>query len=125
MTTNDNGMGLAHRITTFGPAIGVTFAVVGLVGYLVVGVLALFGVESLRQLLLDNPRANIGIPCSALAAFVVVSTLWAAFPPKKTDGQMQVKILGLEFTGPSGPISLWVVSFLAFILAIRLLMLDR
>ncbi|HKE94355.1 MAG TPA: hypothetical protein VKB34_08640 [Povalibacter sp.] len=118
---------LPDKIVGLGPAVGVTLCIVGLVGYLLAFVLAVFFSHTslgtnIKAAFEGNLAANVGIPCSALAAFALVGTLWRAFPPKQSDGQLQLKVFGLDFTGPSGPVTLWVVCFLAFIFAIRLLM---
>lgn len=113
---------IGDQITGLGPAVGVVLASAALVGYFAAGVLAFF-VKPIQDIFLRNPAANIGIPCSALAAFALVGTLWKAFPPEESD-QLTLKVFGLEFTGPSGPILLWVVCFLAFVLAVKQLMLK-
>jgi hypothetical protein len=65
---------------------------------------------------------NIGLPCAAISAFAIVAVLLKAFPPSaNAAGQLQIKAFGLEFTGPSGPITLWLMCFLAFVFALRLL----
>jgi hypothetical protein len=115
-----------NRLTKAAPAIGVAIAIVGLLIYLTAGIIAVFGGQGpVNDILMGNPAANVGIPCSAFAAFVIVATLWKAHPPKSVDGQLSLKLFGLEFTGPAGPISLWVVCFLSLILAVNMLKLDR
>jgi hypothetical protein len=119
-------MSKLSKLTTAAPAIGVALASLGLVIYLIAGILAVFWkVEPLYGVFMGNPAANVGIPCSAFAAFVIVATLWKAHPPKNADGQLQLKFFGMEFTGPAGPIGLWVVCFLSLIVAVNLLRLDR
>lgn len=117
---------LADKIVSLGPAVGVTLVIAGLVGYLVAFVIAIFfgGTalgHDIRAAFASNYAANVGIPCSALAAFALIGTLWKAFPPKETGGQLQLKVFGLDFTGPSGPVTLWVVCFLSFVFALMLL----
>lgn len=113
-------------ITAAAPAIGVVFCVVGLAIYLVAGILAVFWkLEPVYGIFISNPAANVGIPCSGFGAFVVVAVLWKAYPPKTESGQVEMKFLGLAFTGPAGPISLWIACFLSLILAVNTLKLDR
>ncbi|MGH8558581.1 MAG: hypothetical protein ACRESZ_14205 [Methylococcales bacterium] len=70
----------------------------------------------------SNRATNIGIPGSGLAFFVLVASLWKVFPPSlEDDGSIELKVFGLAFTGPSGPITLWVFCFLSFVLAIKVL----
>jgi hypothetical protein len=65
-----------------------------------------------------NVPLNIGLPCAAVGAFGVVTLLLHAFPPEKQDGSIKFKVFGLEFTGPAGPITLWLACFLSFVAAI-------
>jgi hypothetical protein len=68
------------------------------------------------------PAQNIGLPCTAISAFAIVAILLRAFPPSSNDnGAFSFKAFGLEFSGPSGPITLWLVCFLAFVVALKLL----
>jgi hypothetical protein len=108
------------------PVIALILVIIGLVGFVIVCSVAVFGgPETLNSILMKNPAANVGIPCSALAAFVIVSTLLKVFPPKEDGGPLMLKFFGLEFTGPAGPISLWIACFLALILSVNMLKLDR
>ena len=56
-----------------------------------------------------------------MAAFAIVAVLLQAFPAANAEGQLTFKAFGLEFTGPSGPITLWLLCFLTFVFALRLL----
>ena len=113
-------------IASTGPAIGVVISVVGLVIYLIAGILAVFfKLEPIYGIFVGNPAANVGIPCSGFGAFVIVAIFWKAYPPKSDNGQVELKVLGLSFTGPAGPISLWIACFLSLILAVNTLKLDR
>lgn len=115
-----------EELTKYGPAIGVVLAILVLLIYLVAAFLALFlKKQPLHDAFMKNPAANIGIPCSAFASFVIVASLWAAFTPKDPGGELKLKFFNLDFTGPAGPIGLWVVCFLSLILALRLLKLPR
>ena len=75
----------------------------------------------------QSPIETIGIPVAGVAAFAIVWVLWKRFPPavetaKTGDAStVSIKVLGLEMTGPSGPISLWVVCFLAIVAAMAVL----
>lgn len=68
-----------------------------------------------------NIPLNVGIPCAAAGAFGIVGLLLHAFPPEKQDGAIKVKFVGVEFTGPAGPVTLWIASFLSIVAAISLL----
>jgi len=51
--------------------------------------------------------AMVGTPLSAMTAYCIVSLL------KVTSGPVEFEALGFKFQGASGPIILWVFSFLA------------
>jgi len=63
----------------------------------------------------EHARAVLGVPWAGGAALVVVLVLRTAFGP------VEFKILGLEFKGASGPIVMFVLCFLAEILAMKVL----
>ncbi|HHJ40531.1 MAG: hypothetical protein AXA67_10350 [Methylothermaceae bacteria B42] len=73
------------------------------------------------DILNSNLASNLGIPCSAIAAFGLVATLYLAFPAQEKAQTLSIKAFNLEFTGPAGPILLWVVCFLAFVAALKIL----
>jgi hypothetical protein len=58
---------------------------------------------------------TVGLPCAALAAMFIVLVL------KTVAGRIEVKIIGFEFKGAAGPIIMWILSFLAIVLAINTL----
>jgi hypothetical protein len=63
----------------------------------------------------DHARAVLGVPWAGGAGLIVVLILRTAF------GAVEFKILGVEFKGASGPIIMFLLCFLAEILAIQLL----
>lgn len=65
-----------------------------------------------------NVEMNLGIPCAAVGAFGVVMLLLNAFPPEKQNGIIKFNVFGLEFTGPAGPITLWLACFVSFVASI-------
>jgi hypothetical protein len=70
---------------------------------------------------LMNADEKTDLSAAALAAFAIVFVLNTIFPPEKdaTTGALTVKIFNLEFSGPAGPVLLWVVCFLAFVFGHR------
>jgi hypothetical protein len=70
----------------------------------------------LVPILRDHAPAVIGVPWAGGASFIVVLVLRTSF------GAVEFKILGVEFKGASGPIVMWVLCFLAEILAIKVLL---
>ncbi len=115
----------------YAPALAVLTVVMGVVGYAVALLLAAFGSArqdtvsgGLRAWISSAPAQNLGIPCATMAAFSIVAILLRAFPPSTNEnGLLSFKAFGLEFSGPSGPITLWLICFLGFILALKLLRL--
>ena len=59
--------------------------------------------------------AVVGLPAAALASFLLVVVLETA------AGHIELRVLGFEFKGASGPIVMWVLCFLAVAFAIWLL----
>jgi hypothetical protein len=118
-----------NRVIQYAPAIAVTMVALGSTGYMVALALAAFFPKALdgrgAQLATSftlHTAQNIGVPCSAISAFAIVAALLRAFPPSTGDnGQIELKAFGLEFSGPSGPITLWLICFLGFIFALKML----
>ena len=71
--------------------------------------------EFVQRLTNDWVRPVVGIPLAALLAFCIVAILQA------TVGTIKFKALGVEFEGASGPVVLWIFSFLAVVWSIYLL----
>ena len=69
----------------------------------------------LIKLTRSNYAALVGVPMSAVTAFCIVSLL------KVTSGPIEFEALGFKFRGASGPIVLWVLCFLAIVVAFRVL----
>lgn len=112
-----------------GQGFAIAAVVIGLFGYAFALVLAAFFSEApgslgarLAYWFTSAPAQNLGIPCAAIAAFAIVAGLLSAFPPApNATGQLEFKVFGLGFSGPSGPITLWLMCFLGFIVALKLL----
>jgi hypothetical protein len=67
------------------------------------------------ELVLKHLPAVVGVPASAACAFIVVVLL------RQSQGPIYFEGLGFKFSGASGPVVLWVLCFLAFVAATRLL----
>ena len=74
-----------------------------------------FGHEIWTAFVLDNFSLIVGLPMAAGLAFGVV----IAFQ-QTTEGPLSMRFGPLELSGPTGPILLWVVCYLASVLAITL-----
>ncbi len=118
-----------NALIEYAPALAIAAVGFGLLGYAAAMALAAFGQAAqdslagrLRAWFQSAPAQNIGLPCAALSAFAIVAILLRAFPPTSGEnGALSFKAFGLEFSGPSGPITLWLICFLSFVVALRLL----
>jgi hypothetical protein len=95
-------------------AIAITIALLGAPISMVV-LLYLERDDAFTRLVEAHPAAMLGVPWAGGAAFVVVLALRPVF------GKMEFRALGFEFKGASGPVVLWVLCFLAEVLAIGVL----
>ena len=57
----------------------------------------------------------IGLPLAALASLFIVLVL------RQTQGPLEFEGLGFKFRGASGPVILWVLCYLAFVLSFKTL----
>ena len=115
------------NIIEYAPGLAIAMVALGLLVYAFAAAIALFSREwwlrgQLRAWFTAAPAQNVGIPSAAISAFAVVAVLLRTFPPTPgVDGPLGFKAFGLEFTGPSGPITLWLMCFLGFVFALKLL----
>jgi hypothetical protein len=98
----------------------------GVFGYIIALGFAVYGRNTLsvrlRTWFETAPAQNLGLPSAAAAAFAIVAILLHAFPPLPDEhGVLAFKAFGLEFSGPSGPITLWLMCFMGFVFALKLL----
>jgi hypothetical protein len=78
--------------------------------------------ETAKRLMTSgDPAYMFGLPTSGVTAFAVVSLL-ETLSPTSTDqsGKMEFKAFGLTFSGPAGPVTLWVTVYLVLIASMRL-----
>lgn len=68
----------------------------------------------MEALVFKHYTTVIGLPSAAAAPLFIVLVLKAA------AGPIEFEALGLKFRGASGPVVLWVLCFLAIVLAITL-----
>jgi hypothetical protein len=115
---------MQQRIINWAADAAVVIVGLGVIAYFVAMVVYFVAADSAPQLtawFMSAPAQNIGIPCSAMASFVIVKLLWTAVPPGTSTDGLKFKAFGLEFSGPSGPITLWLLCFLTFVSALKLL----
>jgi hypothetical protein len=119
----------ADKLIEFAPTVALGFMALGLSGYSVALILAAFFSSKpdslgarLARWFTAHPAQNLGMPWSAISAFAITAVLMKAFPPaSNTNAQLEFKVFGLEFTGPSGPITLWLMCFLGLVAALKVL----
>ena len=70
--------------------------------------------ERFRVIVANTPRVYFITP-AAVGAFIVVALF------RKVEGLIKFNALGFKFEGASGPIVMWVLCFLAVIIAIKML----
>ena len=58
--------------------------------------------------------AVVGLPMAAVGAFIVVAVL------QQSSGTIQFEALGLKFRGAAGQAMMWVICFLAIVIALKL-----
>ena len=84
------------------------------IGFLVaIASFAALKTGELSKIMLAHFPAIVGLPFAALLALVIVLFL------ESRSGNLEFEAIGLKFRGASGPIVLWVLAFLAIVLAVR------
>ena len=100
---------------------GVAIFFLGLIGYAFLLILYAWGVKEIVALLGGTKVYTFGLPICGVTAFAVVSVL-ERFAPAKADasGKLEFKAFGLTFSGPAGPVTLWVVCYLVLVWSMRI-----
>lgn len=114
---------VTDTISELGQFFVATF-IVGFVFYLLLLLLLVLAPQKyerlarIREMILLNSYTAIGLPLSAITSFalVLVFNLWFG---NKAAGETTLKFFGLEFTGPSGPTTLWILCYLSIVISIR------
>jgi hypothetical protein len=74
------------------------------------------GANSVKCFTVFYFRGVVGIPCAIIMPITIVALLASS-----VGGEFKIKVLGMDLEGPSAPITMWVVCFLALILSIYVL----
>jgi amino acid transporter len=69
-----------------------------------------------KSFLIDKHPLIFGLPTAATTAFGLVAFFGVATP-----GPIDLNLWGLHFTGPAGPLVMWIITFLSLCLAILML----
>ena len=118
-----------NSLVDYAPSLAIAAVTVGLLGYALALALAAFFSKKagstgarLAAWIKTATAQNLGIPCAAISAFAIVAALLKAYPLElNAAGQLQLKAFGIEFSGPAGPITLWLMCFLGFVIALKML----
>jgi hypothetical protein len=97
--------------TIFVLVVGSIFTTVTLLGFL----LSALDAGTFDRIVENHFGAAFGIPVSFVTSLVLV----LAF--RREAGPIEFEALGFKFKGASGPLIFWVICFLAFVTALRLL----
>lgn len=117
------------KLMEIAPDLAIAAVAAGLLGYLVALGFATFASRREGSLgarlagwFVAHPAQNLGIPTAAISAFAIVAVLLRHFPLESdSDGALAFKLFSMEFSGPSGPIMLWLMCFLGFVAALKIL----
>ena len=94
--------------------IGLLILGLGAYGILLIGYM--FNVAQAKKIVDEWQDHTFEVPMSGVAAFAIVSMLRAS-----ENGALEFKAFGLEFDGPAGPTTLWVVVYLTIVVSFKLL----
>lgn len=62
-----------------------------------------------------------GLPICGIASFAIVSVLERLGRSSESgDGKLEFKAFGLAFTGPAGPVTLWIVCYLTLVVSMKI-----
>ncbi|PZR93917.1 MAG: hypothetical protein DLM68_00300 [Hyphomicrobiales bacterium] len=77
---------------------------------------AISGTESayFSMVLKDHLAVFLGLPQIAAVSFAIVIFL------RQTDGPFEFKCIGIEFSGASGQVVMWIITFMCMTLAMHL-----
>jgi hypothetical protein len=109
-------MKAANPLKRYGPwvaLLGITIA--AFVALFIICYLLITDTTLSRELVREHVRAVVGVPMAAVSAFLVVFIL------ESRAGTIEFELLQVKFKGASGPVILWVFTFLAFVSGIWLL----
>jgi hypothetical protein len=100
----------------------VVISVLGVLLYALILLAYAFGNAPAKKLLeTGKPSFMFGLPISGAVAFAIVCVLDTVAPATRDDtGKLAFKAFGLAFSGPAGPVTLWVVVYLTLIVSMRL-----
>ena len=106
-----------RRLVTWGGVLSIAILTAVIFGY--IGYLAVHGGQEptnwIVVILKVHYAAVVGTPMCAFLAFFIVSIL------KVTSGPIELEAMGVKFQGASGPIVLWMLSFLSVVFAFHML----
>lgn len=105
----------------------ISILVLGIVLYAILMLLYVFDIRPGSVILKSaSPSYMFALPICAIAAFGIVSVLDVLTSQVGTGqngqlGSLAFKAFGLEFNGPAGPVTLWIVVYLTLVCSIRII----
>ncbi len=100
--------------------IAVGVLLLGIAAYGLLMLAYVLGWPEAQALLKESPSHTFGLPISAITAFAIVALLEQRYSDKPKSETLNFKAFGLDFTGPAGPTTLWVVCYLTLVASMRL-----
>jgi hypothetical protein len=76
--------------------------------------------KTLKEAVDKTSSLSVGVPCAAVAAVAIVALMLACFPGQEDPHGKgyTIKFASLDFSGPAGPVTLWLLVFGAFMLTV-------
>lgn len=111
----------SFRVTAMGILTFVAMVIMLIAFFLMIGMSVLVKGQAMKtdlraiDMIFERFPVVVGLPFAALFSLFLVTFL------QQTTGPIEVKVIGVEFKGPSGKIVLWLVCFLGIAAAIKLL----
>lgn len=110
---SNDGLGTARSVATWSYVIGIL--IIGCVSFWLIFVMARER-RDFYAISVQHFPVVIGLPLAALAAIFIVLVFKVV-----SSGNISVSLLGLKFEGAAGPAIMWVICFLAIVLAFNTL----
>jgi hypothetical protein len=100
----------------------VIISIAGIAFYALVMLAYSFGFNPSHELLSSGPASYMfGLPISGVVAFAVVALLDTLSPASKdASGKLEFKAFGLTFSGPAGPVTLWIAVYLTLVASMQI-----
>ncbi len=98
-------------------AVVVVLTLLGLIVYAGLVIAYLKGWKKIVDLWRGNENYAFALPFSAIGAFAIVSILGIQ---SGTAELLRFKAFGLDFSGPAGPATLWIVCYMTLVSSVKI-----